>query len=711
MFRMLLFPAQWLMGRLSFAWKFSVISSLFVLPILILGYGLIEQVNQQTKQAESEIQGLYALQNIYVLIQKAERFRDLSTLMRADQSESLRNDVKKIQQAISLQITELEPVLSAFDSEVLLNSQQNLVDAWQTISQGSAGAQGGVGGQYQYYDGFVTVAVSLIADTTSVSGLVLDPELGTDLLINILTLQLHKATKNMGLGRAMGSYALSQRYLSSELYDELDKAYLGLTADAESLKSTFDQLPSEYAEEIAPYAQQAQASLINFRDYVGTHTIEAMQLDLPWGEFFDSATQSMAGIYGLADVLIPFTENKLQQRISQLNLSAVLFISLTLSLLIFIFYLMWGMYFSIIKTVMLFDADASKATNGDLTVVMQQVSNDELSLLSQGFNRMIQNIREVVVLVKGTSEDVVVLSDKLGSTAELSRRAIHSQQTDTTQLTAEVQQIATSTNDIALQTELNSTLSNTINERATEGVKKLDQALHAITELIKNIATSSEAISTLEKTGHEIEGVLSGIKEIADQTNLLALNAAIEAARAGEEGRGFAVVADEVRNLASNTVKSTEVISEKTAQFTLCIDHVVKQMQSNTASAQNTIDCANEASDALQSIFKASEDISQSSRSIALDVQQQSQLSANANEHIGTIESSVGDSIEVVNSMVAVTNEFNSLTQQLSMLVGRFKVSEGDEIVGGQNMMSGTSNGSDVVDEGNDNSSGDVDLF
>lgn len=88
---------------------------------------------------------------------------------------------------------------------------------------------------------------------------------------------------------------------------------------------------------------------------------------------------------------------------------------------------------------MLFDADASKATNGDLTVVMQQVSNDELSLLSQGFNRMIQNIREVVVLVKGTSEDVVVLSDKLGSTAELSRRAIHSQQTDTTQLTAEVQ--------------------------------------------------------------------------------------------------------------------------------------------------------------------------------------------------------------------------------------------------------------------------------
>jgi hypothetical protein len=78
-------------------------------------------------------------------------------------------------------------------------------------------------------------------------------------------------------------------------------------------------------------------------------------------------------------------------------------------------------------------------------------------------------------------------------------------------------------------------------------------------------STMTGEVEALDEASAAVGEVIRIISGIADQTNLLALNATIEAARAGELGKGFAVVASEVKDLARETAKATQRVSDQIA--------------------------------------------------------------------------------------------------------------------------------------------------
>ncbi|MDV7338148.1 methyl-accepting chemotaxis protein [Terasakiella sp. A23] len=110
-----------------------------------------------------------------------------------------------------------------------------------------------------------------------------------------------------------------------------------------------------------------------------------------------------------------------------------------------------------------------------------------------------------------------------------------------------------------------------------------------------NVNSIQNDITILSEEAKNIGEVIQLISDIAAKTNLLALNATVEAARAGDAGKGFAVVAAEVKNLADQTSKATDRISDQVGHIQDATEGVVRKSRD----INRTINEINEVSAAI----------------------------------------------------------------------------------------------------------------
>lgn len=287
--------------------------------------------------------------------------------------------------------------------------------------------------------------------------------------------------------------------------------------------------------------------------------------------------------------------------------------------------------------------------DGDLTVRVPVVAQDELGELATAFNLFITQIELLVRQIKAASLNIQqAMADIASGNEDLAKR--------TEQQASSLEETAASMEEITSMVHKSAESSAQITERSNSTRSLAKSGSTIIQEAVA-------AMHTIDSSSHRITDIVTVMDEIAFQTNLLALNASVEAARAGEHGRGFAVVASEVRHLAQRSADSAKAIKK-------LIEESRHQITQGVTLVSRTGSTFSEIQAAIEQLAILVADIAAASREQASGI-------AQINSSVMQLDDTTQQNAALVEQSSSASAEVASQTIGLTDLVKRFKTGSG----------------------------------
>jgi methyl-accepting chemotaxis protein WspA len=310
---------------------------------------------------------------------------------------------------------------------------------------------------------------------------------------------------------------------------------------------------------------------------------------------------------------------------------------------------------------------AQRVADGDLTVTLEAMGQDEVGKMADAVRQMTERMGSLVGQVKRSSIDLLSTATEIAAASSQHDAAMTGLGASTTQVAAAVKEISTTGQELVLTMGQLSTLATGASSKATEGRSALSDMEATMNSLSDATASISVKLSTIRERAGDINGVVTTITKVADQTNLLSVNAAIEAEKAGEYGRGFLVLAREIRRLADQTAVATLDIERLVRTMQTAVTAGVMEMDSFTDEMRRGKQRVADVGDQLSVVIEQVQGVLQNFGHVNEGMRNQS-------EGARQISGAMAQVNETARQTAASMREFNSATAQMRDSVDLLKV-------------------------------------
>ncbi|QPJ64791.1 MAG: HAMP domain-containing protein [Candidatus Nitrohelix vancouverensis] len=304
-------------------------------------------------------------------------------------------------------------------------------------------------------------------------------------------------------------------------------------------------------------------------------------------------------------------------------------------------------------------AVVSAAAHGDLTQEITITGSDAIGQMGDELARFFANLRRSIGSIGDNAEKLSLSSMELtGVSQQMASNA--------SQTSSQAGLVSSSSEEVSQNVDTVAAGTEEMNASISEIAKNSQEAAKISSTAVEVATRTNQAVTQLGISSAEIGEVIKVITSIAEQTNLLALNATIEAARAGEAGKGFAVVANEVKELAKETSRATEDISQK-------IEAIQNDTTKSVQAIEEISNVINRISDISTTIAGAIEEQSATTSEMGRNISEAARRAQDITRNILEVAKAADDTTQGAQNTQASAGSLSEMASELKRLVGTFK--------------------------------------